>query len=416
MFERFFNPKPKLQGDPFIKKLAESIAVIQSQYEGLNLETQSRDYAIRYPSIARCTLIISNIIAGLLCNGSLEVRDYNDKKIDTRRAQNVLKLFSGKPDRLTPSFTFFEDCVADYCLDGNTLIATDRLGSQKKYLHRYSSHDAYTKLQNSSSSLFDYYAYKAFSMDGALEIIPSSRMIHVRFPMLRSPRKSNADNSRMLFAVAPTALIAEAIRIGRKQDKSLAKWLDKPTMHVNFDPELAIRLTEDQKKDIKAKIREEDESGQVIVTFGADSNPINAPIQDSSEMRSYQVEETARFYGLPLPLLSVPVGQWSRGINEQIMKLAWRTGLNLHFNRFAYTLGTHLLNEGEYFRPDVTEFVRGDASGIAELVNATQGDAQRNPILSRGELRHITGAPREPDDEIKDTVMPDTGNTGTQNE
>ena len=406
MFERFSKPRPKLEGDPFIKKLAESIASIQSQYEGLTSHVQSRDYAIKFPAISRCTFIISNIIASLLCNGSLEVRDHNDKKIDTRRTQNILKLFTGKPDRLFPAFTFFEDCVADYCLDGNSLIATDRLGSQIKYMHRYSSRDAYTKLQNSSSSLFDYYAYKAFSMDGALEIIPSPRMAHVRFPILQSSGRSNSANSRMLFAIAPTILISEAIRIGRKQELSLSKWLDKPTMHVNFDQELATRLSEEQKKDIKAKIREEDTSGQVLVTFGGDSSPINPPIQETKEQRNYQVEEIARFYGMPMPLLSVPVGQWSRGINEQIMKLAWRTGLNLHFNRFSYTLGTHLLNEGEYFRPDVTEFIRGDASGIAELANATQGDAQRNPILSRGELRHMTGAPREPEDDIKDTVIP----------
>ena len=406
MFERFTKPRPKLEGDPFIKKLAESIASIQSQYEGLTSHVQSRDYAIKFPAISRCTFIISNIIASLLCNGSLEVRDHNDKKIDSRRTQNILRLFTGKPDRLFPAFTFFEDCVADYCLDGNALIATDRLGSQIKYLHRYNSKDAYNKLQTSSSGLFDYYAYKAFSFDGALEIIPSSRMIHVRLPILQSSSRSNSGDTRMLFAISPTILISEAIRIGRKQELSLSKLLDKPTMHVNFDQELATRLSDDQKKDIKAKIQEEDTSGQVLVTFGADSNAINPSVQESKEQRSYQVEETARFYGLPMPLLSVPVGQWSRGINEQIMKLAWRTGLNLHFNRFSYTLGTHLLHEGEYFRPDVTEFIRGDASGTAELVNATQGDAQRNPILSRGELRHMTGAPREPEDDIKDTVVP----------
>ena len=415
MFERFTKPRPKLEGDPFIKKLAESIANIQSQYEGLTSHVQSRDYAIRYPAISRCTLIISNIIASLLCNGTLQVRDHNDKKIDNRRTQNIIRLFAGKPDRIFPAFTFFEDCIADYCLDGNSLIATDRLGSQIKYLHRYSSNDAYTKLQNSSSSLFDYYAYKAFSYDGKIEIVPSTRMIHIRFPILQSSTRSNSGHSRMLFATAPTVLIAEAIRIGRKQELSLSKLLDKPTMHVNFDQELATRLSEDQKKDIKAKIREEDESGEVIVTFGADATSINPQVQESKEQRTYQVEETARFYGLPMPLLSVPVGQWSRGINEQIMKMAWRTGLNLHFNRFSYTLGEYLLNEGEYFRPDVTEFVRGDASGTAELINATQGDAQRNPVLSRGELRHITGQPREPEDEIKDTVVPgmNTGNPET---
>ena len=107
------------------------------------------------------------------------------------------------------------------------------------------------------------------------------------------------------------------------------------------------------------------------------------------------MEEIARIYGLPLPLLSAPLGQWTRGVNEQVMKMAWRTGVRPHLDRFLGALKTRLLLPGERFEVDPSEFVRGDAGGISDMLTAMQGDAQRNPVASERELRHIAGLPRE---------------------
>ena len=91
------------------------------------------------------------------------------------------------------------------------------------------------------------------------------------------------------------------------------------------------------------------------------------------------------------------------------MKMAWRTGIRLHLDRFLAPYKTRLLLPGERFEVDPSEFVRGDASGIAELVRVLQGDAQHNPVASREELRHISGLPREPDGEITPTVVESPG-------
>ena len=146
-------------------------------------------------------------------------------------------------------------------------------------------------------------------------------------------------------------------------------------------------------------VEERLEKSKSFSSFGATVTEIKEPPVHESVVagRSYQVEEVARFYGLPMPLMSAPIGQWTRGINEQVMKMAWRTGIRPHLDRLLKSLQTRLLQPGERFEPDPTDMIRGDGSAIAELTNAWQGDAQRNPIASREEIRHMAGLPRTPE-------------------
>ena len=130
------------------------------------------------------------------------------------------------------------------------------------------------------------------------------------------------------------------------------------------------------------------------------------------ELREFQVQEIARFFGYPLPLVSMPIGQWTRGVNEQVMQMAWRTGFRTHLDRLLSVLSLGLLPMGERFEPDPTAFVRGDSASMAELVMALQGDAQRDPVASRSELRHMSGLPNEPPQPIVPTKKETNGEVG----
>lgn len=412
MFEKignFFKAQSNAQmsgNDELFDRLIEGIASINLQAANVTGDNVStRNIATDYPAVARASTLISGVVAQMLCNGGLYIRDNKNRIVNTRRANHTLKLFAGKPDRYTPAHTFYEDLATDYCLDGNALIKKDRLGSIQRFT-RYSPASASARLTEKGNLIYQALPFYDSNITGIKTVISSERMIHIRWPLTDSTALSS---DRGFFATPPITKIRNAVAAGLKQDNLIVQWYDvasKSTLHFDFDFENTRNLTPAQKQQIKKKIENKSKSGQVIVTFGARSTNLNTGPQsdDTDKLRKFQIEEVARYYGIPLPLLSVPVGQWSRGINEQIMKLAWRTCFSLHFNRFNAALSAGLLLNGETFEPDISQLVRGDASGIAELVMAIQGDAQRNPAASRREIRNIIGLPRDIDGEIIETV------------
>ena len=175
-------------------------------------------------------------------------------------------------------------------------------------------------------------------------------------------------------------------------------------------------MTPDQRKEVTDTVAETLMKTPAFAAMGGELMEISAaPVHEHAlEARSQMVEEVARFYGLPLPILSAPIGQWTRGVNEQVMKMAWRTGVRPHLDRLLSAFQTRLLMPGERFEVDPTEFVRGDAAGISEMLMATQGDSQRDPVASRPELRRIAGLPRVPDGEIAKTRTEKGDGEGTQ--
>ena len=60
-------------------------------------------------------------------------------------------------------------------------------------------------------------------------------------------------------------------------------------------------------------------------------------------------------------------------------------------------LQLRLLAPGDRFWVDTSDLLRGDSEAISKLLTPLQGDAQRAPIATREELRHLAGLPRDVD-------------------
>jgi len=396
--------------DAFAEKLASHLQNAVDQLNAIpGIKTTNRNNAILYPAVSRATTLISSVCAYMLTNGGMQVRDRDDNLVDTRGAKNVLMLFEGAPDGFTPAHTFWEDVISDYCLEGSGLIEITRVNGRVSMLNRLVPNSCNIDW-NRSTGMPIYKCYRAFDYEGDYRVLPHTSVIHARIPILQRSEMQGNITSRAMFPQSPLAIIADAVSTGLKQNKVLLDWFKtsgRNTVHIALDTEDAMTLTVDQKKILKKAIETRMNEGSVVVTVGGEMKNVDTTPRgdDVNTIRQMMIEETARFYGLPLPLMSVPVGQWSRGINEQVMKMAWRTGFSTHFFRIEAALSNALLPKGHRFKADNTEFIRGDASGIAELIMATQGDAQRNPVASRAELRHVAGFPKNPEEEIEDTIM-----------
>ena len=412
-FSRGAAPAPTLQsggGDPVLEELANHLVLAAfgdgEIADSLLIGANQRDTFIAYGPLARATTIITSAIALIVCEGGLAVRDRNDRTVDNRRTRTLIDLLSDSPDGVESGFTFIEDCIADYCLDANTLIVPMTRPDGSVYeLVRYRPHSAYTTRPGGDRGPLMYHAQRAFARSGELEMIAARNVIHVRWPQLR--RGWLGEHQREHFATPNVTLLSTALGIGLYQDKATGRWYRKgprPGVHFNFESkDGAATLGPEQIRQLAERLRHDVRQREdLYVTRDAKGAVLDTTPKDK-ENREYQVQEVARFYGLPLPLFSTPIGQWTRGINEQVMKMAWRTGIRPHLGRFLGAMSRRLLLRGERFVPDPAELVRGDAEGIAALTTAWSGDAQRDPIASRRELRHAGGLPREPDGEIEST-------------
>ena len=412
------DPVMEMNGD-FVGELATHLAA-QIFGDGdlpgrLQFSGSQRDRFIRYSPLFRAVTLISSLCAQMMTNGNLTVRNSMDQKVDNRRTDRVMELLTHSPDGgVTPALNFIEDVMADYLLDGNGLVGPIFASNMMPVaLVRYRPHGAYTVINDGPVT---YWVQRALSRDGMQYMIPARDMIHIRWPLLQ--RGFLAEHQRMYFSPAPISLFARQIMTGLLQDAYMEGRFDKAplsSLMVNYmvdDSKAGGRPlpTPDQTKMIADTLAMTAKQSAVMVGFGAQGSEVSSsPVHEHAlEARSKLVEAVAGMYGLPTPLMSLPLGQWTRGVNEQVMKMAWRTGIRPHMDRLLAALKTRLLMPGERFEVDPSEFIRGDASGISEMLTAMQGDAQRNPIASLSELRRMAGLPGEPEGDIVPTIVDKT--------
>lgn len=362
----------------------------------------TRNTAIAYVAMNRCVTLIAAVAASLIAGGNLQVHNRMGGRVDNRRTGQILDVLCYSPDMGdTPMHSFIEDAMADYCLDGNGLIVpqfnySDRLLGFK----RYQPWDANLIFATRTKGKV-YQMLEADVQDASLDYVASREVIHCRWPRLL--RYGFTASTRQGFALAPVVALREALGIGLQSDRYVGGWFkrgSKNGLHVNWKlPPESEGFTPDQRKELASYVKTAVRNSEPLVTFNAESTKIDDTPQDSEsgELRNFQVQEIARFYGIPLPLLSVSIRQWGAAVNEQIGKLGYRWGMKTHLDRLLSAMALPLLKMGERFVVDPTELVRGDAEGMKDLIMALQGDAQRAPVATGPELRHIAGLPRDPD-------------------
>ena len=214
----------------------------------LVLGNNRRDTSIAYTPLGRAVTLIAALSAQMVCNGGLRVMNNDGERVNNRRVNKIMELLTHSPDGgITPAYSFIEDVMCDYLLDGNALLrpVTNASGIAIAMI-RYRSHGAFT-VRNADGPL-SYRAQRALSDQATDEIIPASEIIHVRWPLLR--RGSVGIEQREHFATAPVTLIAQSLMIGILQDHYTGSRFKKPVkaqVNINYDPELAPNMTPEQK-------------------------------------------------------------------------------------------------------------------------------------------------------------------------
>ena len=368
----------------------------------------SRDTAVSFATLNRCTTLICASIAQLVTGGDLMVVDSDGRRRRSRRVDRILEVLGTTVDGITPSYSFVEDVVADYALDGNGIVVPTLSGDgMLERLRRYDPNRSERLFARNGDPV-----YRLRPADGPVDtddFVSALNVVHVRWPLLK--RSAPGHSRKQGFALAPVVALRPALDIGIQGDRYIQDWFSKGAqnnLHVDFTtPDGKRELTPEQREELRAQVWKYSKSRKPLVTFNATTRRIDDTPSDSeaATLREFQVAECGRNYGIPAPLLGVNLTQWGQGI-EQLAKLFYRFGGRHHLDRFLAPLQIVLLRRGDRFKVDTTEFLRGDATALQKTMIALRGDAQREPVATREELRHIAGLPVDPTGEFNDPPSP----------
>ena len=130
----------------------------------------------------------------------------------------------------------------------------------------------------------------------------------------------------------------------------------------------------------------DDEFQQVKLTSGAEE----AAKLDA--FRDRQVEQIARAFGIPPPLVGLSTSSWATGINQLNWKYERHT-LNPYFKRIEGALSNALLPPGWKFWHDRSEYRLGDVGDLIQMLPHVLGNSKqgRKSIMSVDELRRFFG-------------------------
>lgn len=108
--------------------------------------------------------------------------------------------------------------------------------------------------------------------------------------------------------------------------------------------------------------------------------------------RDKNVEEIARAFGIPPPLIGLSTGAWAQGINQLNWKYERHT-LNPYFKRIESALSAALLPPGYEFWHDRSEYRLGDIGDLIQMLPHVLGNEKqgKKPLLSIDEMRRYFG-------------------------
>ena len=208
------------QSDTILEQIGRHIAAAYQGAGEIDLNalmgTSRRDQSIVYTALTRAVTLTTSVCARMITNGDLHVRDRDDKLVNTRRVKRTLDMLCWSPDNgATSSQLFFEDVIADYCLDGNGLLTAEKgIYNEALGLTRYNPFDAFSTRMVGGPPI--YHMTETYSGTGERREIEARKVMHVRWPMLH--RGWIGQHQRDRFSLPITTLLGTALGIGIEQD------------------------------------------------------------------------------------------------------------------------------------------------------------------------------------------------------
>ncbi len=339
-------------------------------------------------SIRRCVALISHSLSSMMASKSLYVCDMDEQPVISRSRNRMLRDLRRTVDsEETTSKDFWAAAFCDLLLTGNALIL---IQSREPLLFRLADPAQSSTSREPGRPLM--YTLKMMD-DGTERRVSVRQVLHLRADPteMRNGVRWGLSPDDVIDQYSDTGLAAERYSYDIVRNGPFA--LDNKIIH--YDGVAPDNLREQALN--MAEERQEDGGPAVMsLPIGSAIMDVNASAnihQVISGLADQNVEHVARYYGVPAPLLGLNLTQWGSGI-EMLIKAYTASCLEVYLSTTLAQMSLRLLQPSERFDIPGIAKSRIAQENIAELINVTNGDAQRQAILTPKEIRNtILGVP-----------------------
>jgi HK97 family phage portal protein len=348
--------------------------------------TVSVEQALANPAVFRCVDLVSSSI-GMLPTYVMRKAGTALEKAD---AHPLFDLLQYQPNGWQTAFEFKQLMQMRVLIHGNAYAIIVRTGSRITQLIPIDPRRVLVK-QLPDLTL----RYEVTRDDGSVGIYAAQDVLHLR--------GLSVDGLTGVSRVQKAAdTISIALQAGRAAER-----IFRNGMMVGGNLKHPGKLGEEGKKFLRDSLTEihagPENAGKWIITEeGMEAKPFANTAKDSQliEARASLVEDIARIFGVPRPLLGMDDTSWGSGI-EQLGILFVRYGLAPWFKAWEEALTRSCLSLVErrsfLFDFDETELLRGTLKDQAEFFAKALGAGGQRPWMEVNEVRESVGLGAHPD-------------------
>jgi HK97 family phage portal protein len=340
---------------------------------------------------AGCRLL-TETVAGL------PIRMYK-RKLNVKTPDESHPLFyvlNIKPNRYQTKVEFFETLMLNLVMTGNCYAAIERVGGRIVSLLPLNSSQVITELLPDGSVIHTYYS------GDNIKVYAQESMWHVKI------------FGNGLIGLSPISYAAQSLGIAIAAENrltSIYKNGGKPTGILMIDKV----LTKEQREAVRASmasLAEGNNDNLFVLEAGMKYEAVSMTPQDIEllESRRFQLEDVARYIGVPSVLINDTSGSttWGSGI-EQIIEGFYKLNLRPFLERFESSAKVHLLTPADSMNYEI-EF---DFDALLRMNQTLRFDGYNKGInggvLTPNEARALEGwSPKEGGDTllVNSTMMP----------
>lgn len=359
--------------------------------------------SLRNMAVLRCVTLISNAIGMLPLN--LMLQGSAKQLATSHSAHRLVKL---KPNTWQTPLEFKALVQLHALLFGNGYGRIIRSGSRPIAIAPIDSRTVTPKLTDAYRM-----EYEIRRADGGIVRLPASEVLHLRDVSLDG-----------VVGLSRIRLAHEAIDLAQQAELAASRTFRTGVM-ASGAVEVPNALS-DQAYDRMKESLDSGYSGSVnankwmLLEEGAKANKWASSAKDAQqiESRDHQIEEVARAFGVPRPLLMMDDTSWGSGV-EQLAIFFVQYSLAPWFTAWEQALARVLLADDELethqFKFNERALLRGTLKDQADFFAKALGAGGQSPWMNQNEVRELSDLPRS-NDPVADQLRNPMTQKGQTNE
>lgn len=338
--------------------------------------------AMRNTTVLRCVSLISFAIGWL----PLQLHERETKEKAT--GHPLYRILHRRPNAWQTAFEFRAQMQQNALVHGNAYALIQRSGTRVRQLVPLDPPQVAVRQRHDWTLEYDYRR-----PDGRSVIYPQADIFHLRYGM--------TDDGILGLSLVKQA--AEAIALAIQAEKAAARVFRNGMLAggaLSHKDKLSPEAYERLKASMAEREGAENAHRWLILEEGMDmkSAPVNGRDSQHVEQRRHQIEDIARPFGVPRPLLNVDDTSWGSGI-DVLGQFFVRYALNPWFEAWQQAIERDLLSDAEAesyeAKFNAGALLRGSMKDQAEFFSRALGAGGHQPWMDYEEVREIMDLPEK---------------------